>query len=115
MDVSGMSRGELQELIGTATAAYQARVAEEQADQVRRRDRIVAAITGLEALIGPEDTAPYDPVTGENATINGVLKHDTEDHAILAANAGLAISLILHGLRVNTATVLDIARVISAD
>lgn len=114
-DISNLTMDELSALISAASAAYSAAVDEEAVEKAARRAQAAASTIALEALLGPEDSAPYDPVTGANATINGVLKHDTEDHAILAGNVGLCLSLILHGMKADVAAGLNLARLAATE
>lgn len=113
-DITALTLEELQQLITAATQALYAKQEAEKTEQEQRRARIAAAIAANTALLGPEGSAPYDPATGANETINGVLAHDTEDHAVLAQHAGLALSLILRAMKVDVSTGLDIARVIAS-
>lgn len=112
-DITGLSISELRELIEAASAAFYAAEAAEKAADVQRRGELGAAAATLEALLGPEGSQPYDPATGANATINGVLAHDTPDHAVLAQNAGLALSLILNALKVDVGAGVNAFRVLA--
>lgn len=113
-DITTLTLEELQQLIVAATDVLRARQDAERSEEEQRRVAIGDAIATLEALLGPEGSPPYDPATGAHETINGVLAHDTEDHAVLAQNAGLALSLILRALKVDVGTGLNIARVIAS-
>lgn len=112
-DITNLTPEELSALISTASAAYSAALAVAEQEQQDRRQEAGETVAVLEALLGPDDTDPYDPATGANMTINGVLAHDSEDHAVLAANAGLALSLILRAIRVDVKAGINIARIIA--
>jgi hypothetical protein len=112
-DFTDLTNDELREAISQLNELSAQRVAEAAAVDAQRRALIGATIEPLQNLLGPEDTPPYDPATGANATINGVLKHDTEDHALLAAHSGLAISLILHALKIDVGAGLNMAHVVA--
>lgn len=114
-DITTLTLEELQQLITTAAQAITARQEAERSEDEARRAAIGDAIVSLEALLGVEGSAPYDPATGANATINGVLAHDTTDHAVLAQNAGLALSLILNAMKIDVGAGLNAFRVLATN
>jgi hypothetical protein len=114
-DFTSLTDDEIRQAIDALNALYAQRAADAAADADARRALIGQAIATLDGLLGPEGSPPYDPGTGANETINGVLAHDTDDHAVLAQYSGLALSLILRGMKINVSTVLNLAHVIGKD
>lgn len=112
-DFTDLTDAEILAAISALNDLWAARETEAAAVDQQRRVEAGETVAALEALLGPDDTDPYDPATGANMTINGVLAHDSEDHAVLAANAGLALSLILRAIRVDVKAGINIARIIA--
>lgn len=112
-DFTDLTDAEILAAIGQLNDLYAARVTEAAAIDQQRREQAGETVAVLAALLGPDDSAPYDPATGANMTINGVLAHDTEDHAVLSQYAGMAISLILQALRVDVKAGMNLGEIIA--
>ena len=92
------------------TEAYQALQRAQAEEHATRRARLAGTVGTLEDLLGAEGASPYDPAGDAPPTIRSVGAHTPE---VMAANAGIALDLILSGLEVLTATVLDLARLVA--
>lgn len=111
IDLSGVTTlPEMRAALAQVTDAYQALERAQATLTANRKTRITGAVGTLQALLGPEGAPPYDPAGTTPPTIRSVGAHTPD---VLATHSGLALDLILSGLEVLTATVLDLARVVA--
>lgn len=103
----------LRELIAEANSAYTALQMQLSQEVSDTKASVAGSISTLDALLGPEGAAPWNPdgSTGD-PTIRGLLAHGDE---VIGQNAPIVLPLLVHGLGVLTSTVLDIARVVGED
>lgn len=103
-DISNLTTAELLELFQKVDVAYNAKAAQDAADNAVRRANIQSAITALETVLGPAGS-------GKNTNnIRGILAYtDTE----MAANAGIAFRRAFQGLEQLAVTMLDVAHVLA--
>lgn len=104
--VEALSETEMAALINTLVQLREQKQLTEAQMEVVRRDRITAAVTSINNLIGdPQGTAP------DEVTIHGMLRHDD---ATIAANLVTAIRLNLENSITIATTVRDLALVVGS-
>ena len=96
IEPDSMTLEEINELIQLLQDAYFAKLEEQKDDIATKKQLINETKAALTNLIGTPDQAPYDPGNPNiPPTIRSVNKHS---EAVIAANAGLALKLILSGM-----------------
>ena len=106
MDITHLTLDEINDLRGALAARHEQLLSQAQTEQQDRRDRITAAITTLDTLLGPEEGPP-----GLDS-IRAVRRYDEQ---AMGQHAGLALSLAFAGMEQLAATVRDIAATIASD
>ena len=99
----------LQELLALSrqiNESVRAKQAEERKAIENLYTNIAGSVQRLSALIGEENSPPYNTNDTAAPTIRSVRRHSDES---LAQNSGLALSLILAGLEELASTTRDIA------
>lgn len=110
IDISNLSIEELQALAIQAQQQAQQKLTQQQLEELEevegRKERISHAEAELTALLGPEGAPPYVPGGPVGPSIRGLLAYSPAD---LAANSGIAITMLFQGLEKLTLITRDIA------
>lgn len=105
-DLTTYSIEELLQISAMAQQEYTDRKAQEQLDRESEKEAISNAVATLTNLLGDSSE------TAGTGSIRAIRKYD---EATLAANSGLALSLIFEGLEILTMTTLNLANVVGED
>lgn len=105
-DVTTLTLEELRILIGQLATEINAREQAALDEKQNSRDQILAAKTTLEGLLGPVGAAPG------TESIRAILAFGDE---VIGQNVTIVVPMIIHGLEVITATMIEVTKLVDQD